>query len=54
MEVWKIPNGITNRQRITPLPIIYNGTETIVSAYPSQHIMAVFSPIFMTIYMPFH
>lgn len=23
------PSGITNRQRITPLPIIYNGTETI-------------------------
>lgn len=30
MNVLKSPNGITNRQRITPLPIIYNGTETIV------------------------
>ena len=48
------PNGITNRQRITPLPIIIMKSIQSVSAYPTQHIMAVFSPVFMTIYMPFH
>lgn len=54
MNVLKNPNGITNRQRITPLPIIIMKSIQSVSAYPTQHIMAVFSPIFMTIYMPFH
>lgn len=41
MNVLKNPNGITNRQRITPLPIIIMKSRQSVSAYPSQHIMAV-------------